>query len=149
MIIVLRPYVILFSSSSFYKCLSVSAFPFADFFQISFIFLTGICHGNELTNPNNKSQLSRVINYLSPRSSNVCFCPHTHKHTTKSILDSLQQNDYKIKPGCCCFISTFPFYFKASWLDLFQGLIFCFPPLFSILLGLLTAWCCGTNSKVA
>ena len=29
----------------------------------SFIFLTGICHGTQLTNPSYKSQLSRAINY--------------------------------------------------------------------------------------
>ena len=36
---------------------------------------------------------------------------HMQKYYTsnKQILDLLHQNDYKIKPGCCCFISTFPF----------------------------------------
>ena len=30
----------------------------------SYIFITGICHGTQLTNPSHKSQLSRAINYI-------------------------------------------------------------------------------------
>ena len=56
--------------------------------QCSFIFLTGICHGTQLTNPRHKSQLRRAINFISAEQDRVP--PHLN-------LESLWQLTSKTK----------------------------------------------------